>query len=538
MEIRNRFADPIINLCLDTIDKNRQALVFCNTKRGAESQAEKIAKKTALTPEKKHLCNELAEKILKVLETPTKQCERLALCVRGGCSFHHAGLPSKQREIIEEAFCNNQLFVICSTPTLAMGLDMPAFRSIIRDVKRFNPGRGWGLSYIPVLEYHQMAGRAGRPGHETWGEAILIAQDQGHAQELTERYIYGEAEDIVSKLAVEPVLRTYLLSLIATSFIQDEESMYSFFEKTFYAHQYGDMKQLQGLLNKMLSYLEEWGFIKIEGKAQKEDLTDDLFSSADELITTSTSRKLRPTLLGVRVAELYLDPYTAQFLLKHLREHQKKQTDKIVLSDEGLLHLLTNTLEIRPLLTVRAKEYTLVDEWYLENEEKLLVSMPTQHSYDFDEYFASLKTTMLLLDWINEETEESLLEKYGVRPGELKGKTDTADWLLYGLDELVKLAGLREYSTFFTRMRTRIQYGVREELLPLMRFKGVGKVRARVLYRNNIRSVAAVKEADVSVLAQLIGPALTQKLKEQVGEKVEVTKPRKRKGQKSLGDWG
>ena len=538
MDVRARYADPVINLCLDTIDNGRQALVFCNTKRGAESQAEKTASKTAFPIDKKHVCEELAEKVLGVLETPTKQCERLARCVRGGCAFHHAGLHAKQRELIEEAFCNNQLFIICSTPTLAMGLDMPAFRSIIRDVKRFSPGRGWGMAYIPVLEYHQMAGRAGRPGHESWGEAILIAQDQGHAQELRERYIEGEPEDIVSKLAVEPVLRTYLLSLIATSFIRDEESMRAFFERTFYAHQYGDITQLHGLLHKMLSLLEEWGFIKIEGTTNDEQTTSDLFSSASDLVTTNSSRKLRPTLIGVRVAELYLDPYTAHFLLKHLREHKKDaREDTISLSAQGLIHLLTNTLEIRPLLNPKAKEYTLIDEWFLEHEESLLVPMPTQHSYEFDDYFASLKTAMLLLEWVDEATEEMLFERYSVRPGELKGKLDTADWLLYACDELVKLSGLREYSPFFTRMRVRVQYGVREELLPLMRFKGIGKVRARALYKNNVQSVGAVKDVDVTTLSQLIGPKLAQKLKAQVGIKVEVAKPRKRKGQKSLGDW-
>ncbi|MBR9703119.1 ski2-like helicase, partial [Candidatus Woesearchaeota archaeon] len=258
-------ADQLMNLCLDTIDKTKQALVFCNTKRGAESQAERVSKKVTLNGEKAERCAVLAEQILGALESPTKQCKRLALCVKNGLAFHHAGLNAKQREIIETAFRKSEIFIICCTPTLAMGLDLPAFRSIIRDVKRFTLGKTWGMAHIPVLEYHQMAGRAGRPGMEDFGEAIIVAGSAGEAEDALERYIRGEPEQIISKLAVEPVLRTYLLSLISTGFIKDRKTMYAFFDKTFYAQQYADVSKLHIILDKMLMLLDEWEFIKVIG---------------------------------------------------------------------------------------------------------------------------------------------------------------------------------------------------------------------------------------------------------------------------------
>ena len=245
-------------MCLDAFKQSRQCLVFCSSKRATESQAEKVLK------ELKHSSLELeslANDLLGVFSSPTKQCLRLSVCIRGGVAFHHAGLHYKQRELIELAFRKGDLFVICSTPTLAAGLDLPAFRVVVRDHKRFGLR---GMNKIPVLEYKQMAGRAGRPlpdGSHTWGEAVLLANDGLLKEELREGFIFGEVESIFSKLAVEPVLRTYLLSLIAVGLIDTVSSAYSFFSKTFYAHQFSDMDKLELIIFRMLQLLQEWNMI-------------------------------------------------------------------------------------------------------------------------------------------------------------------------------------------------------------------------------------------------------------------------------------
>ena len=118
--------DPTINLGLDTLKKKKQALVFTNTKASAEKTAEEIAKCI------KGVCLiDLKEAVLKVLSRPTKQCERLSKILKRGIAFHHAGLTHKQKEIIEDNFRNSMIKIICCTPTLAFGLDLPAFRAII-----------------------------------------------------------------------------------------------------------------------------------------------------------------------------------------------------------------------------------------------------------------------------------------------------------------------------------------------------------------------------------------------------------------------
>ena len=133
MDIPQITTDPTVNVALDTLAKGKQGLVFCNTKSGAEKQAEEIAKKIKVG---NAVLEELAGKIQKALSKPTKQCIRLGYCVKKGIAFHHAGLHAKQKELVEDAFRDGLIKIICSTPTLAAGLDLPAFRTIIRDLKR------------------------------------------------------------------------------------------------------------------------------------------------------------------------------------------------------------------------------------------------------------------------------------------------------------------------------------------------------------------------------------------------------------------
>ena len=187
--------DATLNLALDTIKIGKQALVFANTKRSAEKAAEDISKK--IKGEGGELSG-LSEDVLYSLTKPTKQCERLALCTKKGIAFHHAGLTEKQKEIIEDNFKKGVIKIICCTPTLAIGVDLPAFRAILKDLKRYGHR---GLAYIPVLEYLQMAGRAGRPNFDKEGQAIIISGSESEKEELLNRYINGEPEEIYSKLA-------------------------------------------------------------------------------------------------------------------------------------------------------------------------------------------------------------------------------------------------------------------------------------------------------------------------------------------------
>ncbi|MBN1386631.1 hypothetical protein JW968_06710 [Candidatus Woesearchaeota archaeon] len=506
-------SNPVIDLALETIRMGKQALVFVNTRPSAEKTAEDISKK--LKDDEKAIL--LAEKALKALQKPTRQCERLSNIMRKAIAFHHAGLHPKQRELIEDSFKAGDVRIICCTPTLAQGVDLPAFRSIIRDLKRY--GGPWGLSYIPVLEYEQMAGRAGRPKFDEYGEAIIIAGSEGEKEEIYDRYICGEPEDIYSKLAVEPVLRTYLLSLISSNFVNSKKQIMDFFEKTYWAYQYRDMDRMDVIISKMLDLLEDWEFIISEG---------DDFVSADKV----DDRGYRATLVGNRVAELYLDPLTAHMLIESLRTAASKR-----FSDFSFLHMISSTLEIRPPLRVKSKEFDMVQSRFLKYEDQLIAEEPSSFDPDYGQFISTVKTALFFVGWIDELDEEALLEQFDIRPGEIRSKLDIADWLLYSSEELAKLMQFRELFGHLMKLRLRVKHGIREELLNLVRFRGIGRVRARILFRNGIRDVAEIRRADLSTLSSLVGRRTAESLKEQVGQKLEPVRSGKRRGQKSVRDY-
>ena len=81
--------------------------------------------------------------------------------------------------------------------------------------------------------------------------------------------------------------------------------------------------------------------------------------------------------------------------------------------------------------------------------------------------------------------------------------------------------------------------GVKEELIPLLRLQQIGRVRARRLYYNKIRTIKEVKEADVMKLIQILGKQVALNVKKQVGQDFEKMKVKegKRKGQISLEDY-
>ncbi|MEM4260294.1 MAG: helicase-related protein [Candidatus Woesearchaeota archaeon] len=520
LKIQEKYNDPVTNIVLDTINIKKQALVFCNTKKGAEAQAEKISLKIiSLDPNYK----KIADESLKALINPTRQCKRLAQCLEKGIAFHHAGLHSKQRELIENEFRKGTIKVICCTPTLAYGLNLPSFRTIVRDLKRYGHR---GLTYIPTLEYHQIIGRSGRPDfNDEYGEAITIAFSEGEKDKIKEIYINGEIEKIYSKLAVEPILRTYVLSLIASEIVSDYNSLFDFFSKTFYAHQFKDIDKLKNLIGSIVAQLKEWKFIKKDKNDEKH------FRNADEL----QKDKLEATFLGSRVSQLYIDPYTAYFIITCL-ERANKNTKNQTFS---YLQMLSSCLELRPLLRVKTSEYDDIQAKLVEYESLLLMDEPSEYDdEEFNEFLSSIKTALFFEDWINENDEEFLLEKYNICPGEINAKLEISDWLLYSAEEFAKILNYKILIKDMVKLRFRLKYGAKEELLSLLKLKNIGRVRARALYRNKIKSIIDVKNADILILSHILGKSLAIDIKKQVGEehdpeKIKI-KENKRRGQISL----
>lgn len=475
----------------NTLLMKKQIIFFLSSRRNAESLAERLSKIVYHfldKKEEKELEN-VAKKIERALEVSTDQCKKLAKCIKNGIAFYHSGLLFSQRVEIEEAYKRRLIKAITSTTGLAFGVNLPNFRAVVRDVKRYYPGLG--SFFLPVLEVQQMFGRSGRPQYDKWGEGILIAKNEIEAKELKEYYIDGEIEEIESKIFNERSQRMHILALIAGQFVKSEKDLLIFIKKTFFGIKTENIAQFEDNIQKIINNLEKWGFIQIQEKE------NDIFLVA--------------TKIGKRVSQLYIDPASSNLIIEGLKNYQKE-------NDFGLLLLLAKTNELKPSPTINSKDYSIIEENIYEKEEKSLLLLPDELDDDYEEFQKEIKMALIFEAWLEEKTENEIFELYKITPGDLYLKLEIADWLLYSMAEIGKILFFREeVIKEIRKLRKRMRYGVKEELLDLVRVKGIGRKRARKLFDGGIKNLKLLKAASVEKIATILkSKVLAEKIKKEV----------------------
>jgi helicase len=513
-KIEKKTRNTAINLVLNTVKTGGQALVFASTRKSSVNLAKKIAEHTSEVlsrPIKRALGHE-AEKILSAGER-THISESLAGLVKCGAAFHHAGLAGVHRRLIEDLFRQGRIKVLTATPTLAFGVNLPARTVVIQDYHRWEPS--YGYYPIAVLEYKQMAGRAGRPKYDKVGEAILVAKDADEADYLMGSYILARPERIWSRLAVEKIIRGHVLATIASDFAHTENGIYEFFGKTFYAYQY-DVKAIKSIIAKILKYLYDEEMLYLYGN------------------------EIYATRFGKRVSELYIDP------LSGVEIRDALQYKPAYLTDLSLLHLIAHTPDMGPVMRPYSRELDELAVLMEEHREEFFAEIPSEldDQIAYQEVLGEVKTAMVLKSWIEEASENTLIERFRVQPGDLYRTIENAKWLLHATHELAKLLGNKEILPLASELIERVAKGIKKELLPIVKLEGVGRVRGRIMYNAGYRTIADVKHAPLEDLINLplIGPRLAKKIKGQVGgfvkketwEKLEKGEEWK---QKSLADY-
>ncbi len=443
--------EAIKALVKDTLfSKGKQALVFANTRKRAESIASQLAPfvEKHLDEKEKKILEKESKPVLTALEAPTEQCRKLSYLISKGVSFHHAGLLGKQRTIVEDLFKSNKIKLIAATPTLAAGVNMPSHTVIIPSLYRYTAA---GMQRIPVSEYKQQVGRAGRPRYDTEGRGIVVARSESDKEDVLESFINGTVEPVDSKLGYEPILRTHMLALIASHFVHDLASMEEFFKKTFYAKQFSNMQALFEKLQNVLEQLEEMEFIS----------------------------KFSPL---------------------------------------SYLFLVCNCSEMVPWVsTGKANEPGLWDQLQLRHLE-IPVDLDREMFFDLN-LLKKFNTCLMLEQWIEESREQTIMDDFKTQPGILHAKLNRADWLCYSTLEIAKLLKMQRHYTGLSKLRKRLKHGIKEELIMLSEVRYIGRVRARKLWRNKIRTVAELKKTDVKDLSRLLGEGTARKVKQALGQK-------------------
>lgn len=150
-ELINRFSDA------------KQTLIFCHTKRETEQLASLL----------------IEQKLFGSKEAPKSSAPpgTVQHCLDNGVAYHHAGIQQSERHLVEQAFAKGGIRCLCATSTLAVGVNLPAHLVIVKGTKTWRGG-GNGYQDIDKVSLLQMLGRAGRPGLDSSGRAVIMTDNQ------------------------------------------------------------------------------------------------------------------------------------------------------------------------------------------------------------------------------------------------------------------------------------------------------------------------------------------------------------------------
>ncbi|MDO5825995.1 MAG: DEAD/DEAH box helicase [Methanosphaera sp. rholeuAM130] len=476
----------VYKLLNDSLEDSSQMLTFVSTRRFTESLAANMASKIEryIPDAQREIFNDIADEILEVPKRsnsqPTEVCKRLAECIRCGVAFHHAGLFDRQKEIIEEEFVNGNLLMITATPSLMYGVNLPSKRVVIRDYNRWTDQ---GQTNIPVFDYEQMSGRAGRPGFDSEGFSYLLAKTYDEAFDLDDHYVHGEIEVTNSKLIDnEDAVLKQIITQISSGFAKDLDDLIEFFNKTFYGF------QISHTYNTM-----SFGFsdesIKYEISSALEYLLQ------NQIIRVSPSG-LQTTPLGTLISK---NNYAVKTAIK-LKDYSTMNTNRF--NPAELIYEISKTKDM-PQINTKFKANKDNIREVLSNKGVFVSFVQNSES-----------TAASLLEWINERKEYEIENYLKVYAASTRRASYEAANLVKYYHEISNVLGNYKYLTEIDKLSSRLYYGVKEDILPLViGIKRLGRQRARLVCDVFGKNVAY---ADVNELTKIdgIGPKTAEKIVE------------------------
>lgn len=474
--------DVIVKIVEKAIEDNSQALSFVSTRRFTESLATYVAKKIdkKTTNEQKQKFKQVADKLLEVPKKkgslPTTTCLKLAEAAEKGVVFHHAGLFNEQKEIIEDEFRKGNILMITATPSLMYGVNLPSKYVVIRDHTRWTSN---GPASIPVFDYEQMSGRAGRPQYDDVGYSYLVAKTMDEAFDLEARYVNGEIELTNSKLIDnKDAIYKQIIAQIASSLSKNLDDLNDFFGKTLYGFQMKNnpsmsmfaQDSLNWELESALEFLLQNGIIRATPEGLKTTDFGNLIAKSNYAVETavkikeyvSTMEKLNPAEMIYALAE------TPDLPLISFKGRKSKDPVRDKLSECGLF---------------------AVD---IGNSEATAVS---------------------LIEWIDERNEYEIENAYNVYSASTRRSAYEASRLVKFAKNTLEVLGNYSNLKDMDYLSARLYYGVKEDIIPLVvGVKRLGRKRARLLMKTFGDNLSEASEKELQKV-EGIGPKLAGKVK-------------------------
>ncbi|XP_032190700.1 helicase POLQ-like isoform X13 [Mustela erminea] len=483
--------DHLVALVTEVIP-NYSCLVFCPTKKNCENVAEMICKFLS----KEYLKHREKEKheLIKNLKSISggNVCPILKRTIPFGVAYHHSGLTSDEKRLLEEAYSTGALCLFTCTSTLAAGVNLPARRVILR-------APYVAKEFLKRSQYKQMIGRAGRAGIDSVGESVLILQEKDKQQ--VSELISRPLENCYSHLVQEFTkgIQTLFLSLIGLKIATNLDDICHFMGGTLFGVQQKILlkeKSLREITVEWLRYLTEKGLLQ------------------KDVVDKPKDESFHITKLGRASFKGTIDLAYCDILYRDL----KKGLEGLVL--ESLLHLIY-------LTTPYDMASQCVPDWMIYFRQFSQLSPAEQNvaallgvSENFIGKKASgqaikkkvdkdivnrLYLSFVLYTLLKETNIWSVSEKFNMPRGYIQsllaGAASFSSCVLHFCEELEEFW---VYRALLVELTKKLTYCVKAELIPLMEVTGVLEGRAKQLYNAGYKSLIHLANANPEVLIRTV----------------------------------
>ena len=474
--------DVIVKVIEKAIKDKSQALAFVSTRRFTESLATYVSGKInkKINVKQREAFKEVAQKLLEVPKKkgslPTSTCVKLAEAAEKGVAFHHAGLFNEQKEIIEDEFRKGNILMITATPSLMYGVNLPSKSVVIRDHTRWTSN---GPQPIPVFDYEQMSGRAGRPQYDDVGYSYLIAKTMDEALNLQEFYVEGEIELTNSKLVDnKDAIYRQIIAQIASTLSKNIDDLTDFFGKTLYGYQMSNNPSMALFAEDSLRY----------------ELENALSFLLQNGIIRATPEGLKTTDFGTLIAKSNYTVETAVKIKEYISSMDKMNVEEFI-------YALSETPDL-PLISFKGRKSKDPVRDKLSEVGLFAVDIGNPEA-----------TTVSLIEWINERSEYEIENKYNVYSASTRRSAYEASRLVRFAKNTSEVLGNYSNLKEFDFLSARLYYGVKEDIIPLVvGVKRLGRKRARNVVKIFGNDLSNVSQKELQQI-EGIGPKLAEKIK-------------------------
>ena len=477
--------DVVAEIVGEVFIRAHSTLVFCSSKAQCSSYAMKLASVFHRDPESASLREAFVERLYEAAEGAPDM--ELVSCIRSGVAWHHAGLTTAEKYVIEEGFRGGAILALMCTTTLAAGVNLPARRCVILR------GMIGGHASPSMAQYKQMAGRAGRKGQSDVGESFLIITNRNGAADWARNLVCGDFPPLESRLfppskgrslGVTPEQRRFFLESIACGVLKSKQDAGELACRTFAWSSGDDIDAILARQDLALKQIHEDGIIEARRTAQggaQWHSTPEGYAFYRCALPIAHARALREELDHALRTGLCLSSKT--HLLFFCVSHEAS-----VFTNNLNWRVWSDWMERREDIHELGEKHLGITREYAERAQHRLGA--SSEDKKIRAKHERLASAQLLCDLLaGDEPISELANNWsavatttGIDRGKIQSLQSSAATTAGMASVLCEQFGWNSLAGLLQNLGEELQAGAQRELLPLMRLEGMTGARARALY--------------------------------------------------------